>query len=505
MGLLSDRLEEVNTRLFPNDDTFVFPELDSSHADYLGPRGQVGVCFSGGGTRSASCTHGQLRALDDLGLIDRIGYISCVSGGSWASLPYTYLSEHWEDSQFLGPVLEPDELSMDALEEVNERNFLHTVTNAGIVDDMIQHWASLAGDETYSRAVGDVFLKKFRLHSLKMFFAYSNNHLQDILQRNPNMRESDFYTTRPGRPFLIATGALLRPGPGDILFEMTPWYSGIHTLYSKAGSKNRDIGGGYIESFAMDSDSPDKITGDRATVRIGKKRHRFTLTDVVGTSGAAPSEVLNNLGLDFVGLPEFKHWPLSGNKKTKAKEYEIGDGGNLENLGIFPLLKRGVKRLVVFVNTKKPMSTNKPSQINAAVKALFEPGYNQVFPESDLQVLRNALLSKVASGNAVLTLQEHTTLENAHFGIPAGETVKVLWVYNNLYGSWKEKLPTEVSARLMKGILANFPHYETFGENAFRVIDLHPLQANLLSHMSCSVVRDNADVFKAPRHRGPAL
>ena len=50
----------------------------------------LGIAFSGGGTRSASATVGQLRGLEQNGWLSRVRYMTAVSGGSWAAVPYTY-------------------------------------------------------------------------------------------------------------------------------------------------------------------------------------------------------------------------------------------------------------------------------------------------------------------------------------------------------------------------------------------------------------------------------
>src|SRR5262245_43778507 len=50
----------------------------------------LGIAFSGGGTRSASATVGQLRGLEQNGWLARVRYMTAVSGGSWAAVPYTY-------------------------------------------------------------------------------------------------------------------------------------------------------------------------------------------------------------------------------------------------------------------------------------------------------------------------------------------------------------------------------------------------------------------------------
>lgn len=491
------RLKYANSRIWKSNDSVVFPEQQNNHPDSLGEKAKVGVCFSGGGTRSATCTHGQLKALHSLGLLQHIGYISCVSGGAWAAVPFTFLDTHWNESHFFGSIAKPESLNLEHLNNIHPKNYLHTVTNAGVIDDLIEHWAKFAGDETYSRIIGDIFLEHFQLNSREKFFANSENHVEDILSRNEKMRRDDFYIPQPGRPFLIVNAALLRPGKKDYLFEMTPWYSGVQPLYPNGGSRKRPVGGGYIESFAMDSDSPETMSDGTADVRIGSRRYRFTLSDVLGTTGAAPAEVLHNVGLRFIGFPEFKHWPIMNIGEVKAKEYDFGDGGNIENLGILALLKRKVRKIVVFVNTKKELPSKDTGDINKAVTDLFTSGnVNHVFEETKLIDLTKNLNYQVNEGKAAIHNATYRVLPNDHHAIEGDYDVEVLWVYNHNYKNWIELLPDESKKMIGNGKLSNFPHYATFMENIPKFIDLYPIQANLLSHMSCAIVRDNAEEFK---------
>jgi hypothetical protein len=46
----------------------------------------VGICLSGGGSRAASASMGELRGLRALGLLDKVSVLSTVSGGSWAGV-----------------------------------------------------------------------------------------------------------------------------------------------------------------------------------------------------------------------------------------------------------------------------------------------------------------------------------------------------------------------------------------------------------------------------------
>ena len=63
---------------------------------------------------------GQLRGLNELNLLKNVRYISCVSGGSWASVPFTYLNDNWTDEMFLGQVIPPEDLTVEALKFDNQ-------------------------------------------------------------------------------------------------------------------------------------------------------------------------------------------------------------------------------------------------------------------------------------------------------------------------------------------------------------------------------------------------
>jgi len=143
-----------------------------------------------------------------------------------------------------------------------------------------------------------------------------------------------------------------------------------------------------------------------------------------------------------------------------------------------------------------PLSSKNPNKINASVRALFEPGnVNHVFSKEGLADIQNALNEKLKSGKATICTNTHNVIDNDHHGIRGGSEVEILWVYNHNYKDWEDRLPVDVSNKIGGGKLANFPHFATFMENAPKLIDMHPVQANLLSNMSCSVVRDNAEDF----------
>ncbi|MBM81437.1 MAG: hypothetical protein CMJ78_12720 [Planctomycetaceae bacterium] len=56
----------------------------------------------------------QLVDADGTALLDRVRYISSVSGGSWASVLYTYLPDSISDDEFFTPYYAPSKLALDS-------------------------------------------------------------------------------------------------------------------------------------------------------------------------------------------------------------------------------------------------------------------------------------------------------------------------------------------------------------------------------------------------------
>ena len=110
MSSLRKRIKYVSCKNWnATRDDFNFPEIDDAHYrdDALSSKPNCGIAFSGGGTRSAACVLGQVRGLNNLNILKNVRYISCVSGGAWTSVPFTYLNDTWTDTMFLGQIITP--------------------------------------------------------------------------------------------------------------------------------------------------------------------------------------------------------------------------------------------------------------------------------------------------------------------------------------------------------------------------------------------------------------
>ena len=83
----------------------------------------IALCFSGGGSRALTCAWGQILGLSQENLIDKIRYISSVSGGTWASSIYSYLPSNISDNNLLGDYIKPEDLSINKIKFINSRGF----------------------------------------------------------------------------------------------------------------------------------------------------------------------------------------------------------------------------------------------------------------------------------------------------------------------------------------------------------------------------------------------
>ena len=516
MSLFKNRLEYVTCKTWQTGRSdFQYPEQSDPEfrVDELTNRPNLGLVFSGGGTRAASAALGQLRGLSALGILDKARYLSCVSGGSFTSTAFTYLPDSSSEKIFLGPVIAPADMTSVFLEKTEKGSFAHAIANAILIDDFLKNAATLAGDETYSRTVGNIFLGRFDLDARGRFFSYDDKTVATILEHNPKMTPHDFYRVRPGRPYLIINATIITGNdqpelPSRLPLETTPHYVGVPVLHKGIGAGSRDIGGGFVEPFGFDTQAPEAGPDDlgRVTVRLGASRYRYTLSDAIGTSGAAPAKSLVEDGLTFVGFPEFKYWPptgldKSGAVKGSAHEYEFGDGGDLDYMGLMPLLARRVKNIIVFINTRRPLTGGGDGQISRALPPLFTPTsefpHNVVFPQDDYQQLVAALLSARQAGVTVMHKARYDVLANPFWGIEGGWQVDLLWVYNERVPEWESELPAGISSLIGAGSLHNFPHYKTFRQNPPAVIDLRPEQVHMLANLSCWNVISNETIFKS--------
>ena len=284
----------------------------------------LGICLSGGGSRALTCALGQLSALNTMmmpngGPILGSGqYISSVSGGSWASLLYTFLPAtingiNVSDSDFLIEPVPPQSLTKGDPNNNAPSNvayigqycmgttpqqfslsnigvFLKALMDAGFFLTPSQwSWFWIAG-------IGEIVLKPFSLYSAVynasgpfvqpglMFSLSTDEVAQSITHYNPHLLPQDFYLARPGRPSLIVNTNLLEnyqlPSSPQIPVQATP----VATSVLGQSPDGSIVGGGGVESFGFSSTliGPGPMSG---TASISTNRN-YSLCDIGGCSSA---------------------------------------------------------------------------------------------------------------------------------------------------------------------------------------------------------------------------
>jgi len=497
----------LESRVWPNKASGqVYPECQDA-------RPATGICFSGGGTRSYAATIGQLRGLAEVGLLDRIGYVSAVSGGAWAATAFTYYAGPGQTNrEILGPVAQPEELDAATLSRLSEselgvaatRDFRQTLIS-------LHQSSAVAVDRIWSHAVAETFLAPFGLFEADRPYAFTFDSVsaEEIRRRNPTIEP--LHQVRNGReaPYLVTHATLNWPSDSDsevwkVGFEYSPLYCGSPVLHHlESNGQSISVGGGLVESCAFGCEPPLVPIDAEGCITV-KQTHPFTLADVIGATSA-----FRTADRDNRFYPHAQCWPVTTGL-VQGGRYLFSDGGDLENFGLISLLRRKVRSIVVFVNTVWPLllsinpddgwpvdPTPEARVMDPFIAPLFgAPNKsfpkNRVFVESDFSLLHRALQEAKRRKGVVAATMTHQVQENPWWGIEGGWDVRICWMYNERIAEWEERLPLETRRWIQggcsgedSGFLDNFPHYRTQGQNPGALIRLTPIQVNLLSHLGC--------------------
>ena len=483
----------------------LFPEWDRIPEAKRG----LGLAFSGGGTRAASATVGQLRGLRTNGWLDRFGYISSVSGGTWAAIPYVF-SQH-DDETFLGPARTPQEITWQSLVTIPDGAFNGNIANAALdrgkvlleilqrvvtKNDTVQgaltkllgrtlgidardtaqyiadlaHSGDLVREQTFASLLSSAFLAGQMDGGESRYFSWRADDCDEIRNANPGVPFPEGFAipTRTDRPFIIANAAALHRIPGfrqsPVPVEYTPLYCGTRQQIGPA------IGGTYVWSAGYGTHSPTAMLGNgpvrgyvRATTRDAARP--FSLADVLGSSGAAPEflladlpgpQAINALSTEyaasyFAHLPTWsiRHGAVSGTLRGVPH----ADGGAIDNLGLLALLARQVKRVIVFVNADEHFQVSDDLQdicgIGTSQDAKEDHGLCQVFPAHYWHEMQRQFNECVERQEPTVCCgDDWQVLDNQIFNVQGYAGLKIAIVYNFPNEAWRRLLPEDVRARV---------------------------------------------------------
>jgi patatin-like phospholipase len=511
----------------------------------------LGIAFSGGGTRSASATTGQLRGLAQNGWIEKVRYITAVSGGSWAAIPYTYTEA--SDAELLGPLVPPEKLEYEAVTRCPDGRMAAYLGASGLPAASFKEalWRGSAaklsnesekflrkgltwllsrregerGEKTYSRFIGDVFVDPIidpvGKQASRRLFAWDSEAIDSVIHDNPGQfSHIQFLTTDSSqRPFLIVGGTVASTRevysyPLLMPIEYTPLYTGIRHRF---GEK---FGGVYVSSWAYDHLPEGQSDGKSLTVHQGVGDRKFTIADVAAASGSAPQLAVllgehypalpgwaqNASGAAAGFFPSFTHVTVQKDGGVTASgPVPHGDGGFTDNFGLMPLLARGVKNIIVFANVNGEYDQN--DDLASYFESVPDPGptgnktLNRVFDENGYDMMtRQFRADRIAHRPLVYCGTGWKVLRNEIYEIKPYTGLNICWVYIHAVDDWTVR----VQDKRLRELLADkkfksFPWYDTFKE-----LKLNTPHVNLLADLTSWVMTD-PEVVKRIRAAIPDL
>jgi hypothetical protein len=273
------------------------------------------------------------------------------------------------------------------------------------------------------------------------------------------------------------------------------------------------VGGGTVSVEVLGGSSPSAVSGGTVTASTTGVSLRTILGASSNLMAWSVPTVATKLNL----------WPPSSPRQA-ATEFNLGDGGFLDNTGLLATLQRGVKKAIVSLATDVVLPS---SATYNACTASTPPTFatwptinigplfnidgvcgqyarcnNQVFEKSAAQELLCMLQTRAAAGEATVVTQTLKVLPNALWGIPAAQSsIKVVWVYLSAPAAFIDALPQETRDEIKKGdrgMFGNFPAYKTFGQNGVdKGFSLTTAQINLLAQLSSWMIVQSHDQITA--------
>lgn len=337
-----------------------FLKAERDHYERLSPRPQNCLALSGGGIRSAAYSIGVLKGLHESGKLDKIDIISAVSGGSYAA---TWLYDQYTQQASLG-ASEANRLDRvlfrGSIEAVAERathfnlfqgiqtagNFLGGSDPGGVGNLVAGDW--IIGGVVYGAGlIGSTIPPWKDKHETQSGADYEEN-IGRVFQNSPNngnrLSIQTAYNDFPylkDLPYLIVNATIQDVGdpapPQDVATRNTRRLVNDIFEFTSHGMGSPSTG---YKSWA------ELVSGNRAKI--------YSFSTIASISGAAlhkatfkisAFKVMQYFGRDL-GLGYAMLTPTYNDEWIK-RFLLLTDGGDSENLGVYGLIKRNCKEILV--------------------------------------------------------------------------------------------------------------------------------------------------------------
>ncbi len=402
-------------------------------------------------------------------------------------------------------------------------------------------------------------------------FTLNDETLKEFEKQNPVFKEQEnkVFTQNSNSPYLIVNGVIsnivdqvIKEKKNYIGIEFTPLYTDTgyraNDFNVPFGDQNVQIGNGAIQSLSFGGAPNSAIDGN--FIKTFQASEPLGLGAITGVSsnflgGIIATEkpavialmniilfALKTMGIDKLidNLEEKEEFPLikilkniipliaegidegvlqnpqsiywspnsTKDEIPKYENFELSDGGCMDNYGIMPLLRRKVEKIVVFINSDMPLNMEAIPDSGKVDAKFMEPtlpslfdglndhlsirdtlgidvSNNHVLESSGFEEVISKLQDAKKKDQTVMATTKHTTVKNDWWGIDPYD-VEICWVYNEIVPNFEKELPEETQKELKIGkyrsdeTTKSFPLYGTFEStlNGFLQED-----AAMLGHM----------------------
>jgi len=519
------------------------------------------LALAGGGTRAYIGSIGLLRAMLEMGALQRFRYLTGVSGGSWAVTSFSFHGKNVSDTEFLCNLTTPAALTMQNLQAIDPK----CARGAPVLNNLIERCIAnffdprQPKDEFWTRGISDVFLAPYGISGLSRF-TWNEDTKSDLIARNPALEGVEWVLAAPDdaegnprpRPYPIVSACVLGPkqlAPYDSAaghrltnLELSPLYTGHWRterldFQGKSASENVSFGG-LLESFGFGG-AVTQIEGLKATakegiVRIPAPIVPLRVADLPGMSSWAFGKTLQDFWplqwMNKLENPRVAYWSPTQCIDCNSTTMYMGDGGTLDNTNLLGMLQRGVSRIVVMMTSAVALTPRKRwdpstpqgwgnishSHCSDSLNGYFGVGKdtalwynysnNQVFPEHEYATVVNALQDAQERGNGAVATTRLTTVANQFWGIEAGFNVTVMWIYVGRAYNWEAALKPELKRLVVPTPAAgkweptqhmNHGPFADFPNWPTHRLHLSPEQANLFAELTAWIALQHRDNITA--------
>jgi hypothetical protein len=318
----------------------------------------IGLALSGGGIRSNAFQLGIMSGLHESGLLKEVDYISAVSGGSWAAAAYKVgrcstdqasknnsSTEKNKGSNRGNEKRMPHEPCYDDAQFFGQLDSAATETSGYQSPLLLRDYSEMAYGTDRSMIMNDPLdinvgytTREAWRRMLKRHFLFDEDILLSKLEETyPERPVTIINATHDDTSTLFFNGPLIQRK--SFPFQLTSYFIG--TIADCGNTKYCDVPR-YVAHSGHGSVFFDMTS---------KNAPPLYLSQVIGmSSGVSPAKIFGfNAGLLqwVVDLPAPPKHRGDNYALPYRRKFSLSDGGHSENLGVLPLLERGVGLIII--------------------------------------------------------------------------------------------------------------------------------------------------------------